>query len=254
MVIATSAPAPQGHCSQCGKIWTLNERQGVCQWCGKQSTCQSPTAKPRHMKSRSNGRKRQANGNGYDQLDCDWLYHYKVATAYENKIPLQDREDYRHDVMIELDRATKRDGKPLPELRAYRIASLTVALYYRKLNRFSTRVCVFNGYPTDPHCKGCQNMTKAKRRCAWLAVRPVASLDGEIIDHDGYKARLLDTVATDKALDLPDKWYEVNEVRQGLPLRLVEIGYKRLNKIPLTKYEQLYLCRLWKRQQKRLIG
>ena len=184
--------------------------------------------------------------------DGDWEAHYKVATVYENKVPLQDREDLRHDIMLELDRATKRDGKPLPILRAYRIASLTVALHYRSLNRFSTSVCVFNGYPTDLHCKGCQNMTKAKRRCAWLAVRPVASLDGEIIDHDGYRVRLLDTVATDKALDLPDRWYEVNEVRHGLPLRLVEIAEKMDKGKPLSHKDRIYLCKLRKRYQKTL--
>jgi len=247
--------AMTGHCSNCHKVWTLETAQGVCRWCGKLSTCQDQrTQALRSIKSSRKRRQRQAdgNGNGYDQLDGDWLYHYKVATAYENKIPLQDREDYRHDVMIELDRATKRDGKPLPVLRAYRIASLTVALYYRSLNRFSTRVCVFNGYPTDLHCKGCQNMTKAKRRCAWLAVRPVASLDGEVIDHDGYKARLLDTVATDKALDLPDRWYDLTQVRLALPLRLVEIAYRKLEGKPLSGKDRKYLCKMLKRYQKPL--
>ena len=47
----TSSPAPQGHCSRCGKVWTLKERQGVCQWCGKPASCQSSTSKPRHIKS-----------------------------------------------------------------------------------------------------------------------------------------------------------------------------------------------------------
>jgi len=244
-----------GHCSKCHKVWTLETRQGVCRWCGSLAHCLAQrTQALRSIKSRSNGRKRQApsNGNGYDQLQGDWEAYYKVAIAYENKIPLQDREDYRHDVMLELDRATKRDGKPLPVLRAYRIASLTVALYYRSLNRFSTRVCVFNGYPTDLHCKGCQNMTKAKRRCAWLAVRPVASLDGQIIDHDGYKVRLLDTVATDKALDLPDRWYDLTQVRLALPLRLVEIAYRKLEGKPLDEKDRKYLYRYRRQAQKSL--
>ena len=61
-----------GHCSNCGKVWTLETRQGVCHWCGKLATCQDQrTQALRSIKSRSNGRKRQAptNGNGYDQLE-----------------------------------------------------------------------------------------------------------------------------------------------------------------------------------------
>jgi len=232
----------------------LDTRQGLCRWCGKLATCQSTrTQALRSLKSRSNGRKRQAqaNGNGYDSLDGDWLTYYKVAKTYENRVLVQDREDIRHDIMIELDRATKRDGKPLPQLRAYRIASLCVALYYRELNRFSTRVCVYSGYPTVPKCKACSHKSEGKR-CIWLAVRPVESLDSEIIDGDGYRVRLLDTVASDKALDLPDKWCEINEVRQGLPLRLVEIAYQIREGKPLSGKDRFYLCKLRKRYQKTL--
>jgi hypothetical protein len=144
--------------------------------------------------------------------------------------------------MIELDRAEKRDGKPLPILRAYRIASLTVALYWRTFNRFSTRVCVFNGYPVEPLCRGCQRKSEGKG-CVWLAVRPVASLDSEIIDPDGYATKLLDTVASDSAIDMPDRWFDINELKNALPLRLVEIAYKRLDGKPLDHKDQMYLSR-----------
>jgi hypothetical protein len=40
----------------------------------------------------------------------------------------------------------------------------------------------------------------------------------------------------------------------GCPHRLVQIASKRVKSIPLTKYEQLYLCRFRKREQKRLAG
>jgi len=243
-----------GHCNRCHKIWTLEMEQGVCQWCGKHSNCQTTrTQALRSIKSRSNGRKRQAdgNGNGYDSLDGDWLTYYKVAKAYESKVPLPDREDIRHDIMIELDRATKRDGKLLPLLRAYRIASLTVALYYREQNRFNTRVCIYSGYPKVPQCKACSHKSDGKR-CVWLAVRPVESLDSEIIDGDGYRVRLLDTVASDRLEDMPDKWCELNEVMQGLPLRLVEIAYQIQEGKPLSGKDRFYLCKLRKRYQKTL--
>ncbi len=227
----------------------------MCRWCGKLSTCQTQrTQALRSFKSRSNGRKRQVdgNGNGYNQLDGEWLTYYKVAQAYESKIPAQDRDDVRHDIMIELDRATKRDGKPLPKLRAYRIASLTVALYRRTYYRFATRICVYNGYPTTPKCHDCSHFESNNKRCIWLAVRPVASLDEEVIDEEGYRVTLLDTVASDKVEDMPDRWIEVNELLQGLPVRLVEIAHKKLDGIPLEPKDKMYLQRYWKSHQKSL--
>jgi len=71
----------------------------------------------------------------YDQLDGEWLDWYRVAKRYEHKVPYQDRQDIRHDIILELHRARQRDGEPIPILRAYRIASLTVALYWRKAKR-----------------------------------------------------------------------------------------------------------------------
>lgn len=187
----------------------------------------------------------------YHGVEGRWASYLDIACRYESKIPSQDRNDWRHDCMIELDRAERRDGKPLPDLRAYRIASLMVALHYRKQNRFATRVCVFSGCPVEPHCRACQNKTNGSR-CAWLAVRPVASLDSEIVDPEGYRIRLLDTVATDKALDLPDKWYELNELTQGLPLRIVEIAYKLDKDKPLSNKDRLYLSR-WRRQAQKYL-
>lgn len=199
--------------------------------------------KPRSLKTRP---KRKADPTIAEyQLNGAWGRYYQVARTYETKIPHQDRQDYRHDCMLELERATRRDGKPLPELRAYRIASLMVALYYREKNRFSTKICVLNGYPTMPRCKACPNSTG--KPCAWRAVRPVASLDSQIIDPEGYRIRLLDTVATDKTLDLPDRWYEINQLLLGLPLRLVEIADKLDSNKPLCDKDRQYLSR-WRRQ------
>lgn len=209
--------------------------------------------KLRTIKTRSR-RKPSPTIPSYDGLTGEWASYYKVAQAYENKIPAQDRDDARHDIMIELDRATKRDGKPLPELRAYRIASLMVALYWRTYYRFATRICVYNGYPTTPKCKDCDHFESNNKRCIWLAVRPVASLDDEIVDEDGYRTRLLDTVASDKVEDMPDRWLEINELLQGLPTRLVEIAHKKLGEgIPLNNADKLYLGKWRKRLQKRLI-
>jgi len=205
----------------------------------------------RHSVKTRTRRKPEPTIPDYHGLDGEWAFYLQVAQAYERKVPTQDRDDIRHDIMIELDRAQKRDGKPLPLLRAYRIASLMVALFWRKLNRFSTRVCIFNGYPVEPLCRGCQRKSEGKG-CVWLAVRPVASLDSEIIDPDGYATKLLDTVASDSAIDMPERWFDINELKNALPLRLVEIAYKKLDGKPLTGAERKYLCKALKQAQKKL--
>ncbi|MBA7706713.1 hypothetical protein ES703_115570 [subsurface metagenome] len=74
----------------------------------------------------------------YDQLDGEWRDWLEVARKYERKVPYQDRGDMRHTIIVELHRARLRDGEPIPLLRAYRIASLMVALYWRKAKRIPT--------------------------------------------------------------------------------------------------------------------
>ena len=205
-----------------------------------------------HRSIKSRPRKRQeATPAEYHGLNGKWLSYYKVATKYESHIPDQDRDDWRHDTMLELERAESRDGKPLPELKAYRIASLMIALYYRERNRFSTRVCIFNGYPVALHCKDCPNGTG--KPCAWLAVRPVARLDNEIIDEEGYRTRLLDTVASDRIEDMPDQWYDVTKLVSSLPPRLAEIGCKKLERKALETKDRMYLLRYWKAHKKKLM-
>ena len=190
----------------------------------------------------------------YNQLDGEWLDWLEVARKYERKVPSQDRYDVRHDILIELARARHRDGEPIPILRAYRIASLMVALYWRERLKRELKVCVYNGVATQPKCANCKHKPKATR-CPYQAFRPVQSLDRLTTDSAGYECRLLDTIADDNAMEAIDidAKVDASRYRLGCPTRLVEIATKRVDGIPLTKYEQLYLCRFWKRQQKRLL-
>ncbi|MFH0768353.1 MAG: hypothetical protein V1932_02140 [Chloroflexota bacterium] len=53
-VMAPPAPdgdhrQPQGHCSKCGKVWTVETGQGVCQWCGQQASRQTQSTQPRQI-------------------------------------------------------------------------------------------------------------------------------------------------------------------------------------------------------------
>ena len=210
-----------GHCSHCHKIWTLETRQGVCQWCSQLAVCQSSTAKPRQIKSRSNGRKRQAqtHDNGYDQLQGEWLTYYRVASRFSHKAQAQDREDLLHDIMIALANVARNNGhKPLTDVAMLRVASYECHKYWRRVKRQLT----------------------------------ILSLNTEIDDGEGNATELIDTLASDKAIDL-DAWLDARTWLLGCPKRLVVIAGKRLKGIPLDGKDRKYLCKWLKRQQKALI-
>jgi len=154
----------------------------------------------------------------YEKLEGEWHDWLGVAQKYEHKVPSQDRYDMRHTILLELHRARQRDNKPLPLLRAYRIASLTVALYWRKEKRLPT----------------------------------ILSLDEPTTDYDGNECRLLDTVADDKAIDL-DAWLDAKTFRLGCPMRLIEIATKIKDGIPLATKDRMYLMRYRRQEQKRLL-
>ena len=188
----------------------------------------------------------------YNQLDGEWREWLEVAKLYEHKVPKQDRGDMRHTIILELHRARQRDNKPLPLLRAYRIASLTVALYWREQAKAQTRVCVYSGEAREPHCRSCVHKPNSGKGCAWLALRPIQSLDSEVTDSEGNRVRLIDTVATESPLDLPDKWYDLTSWLLGCPTRLIDIANKKLEGKPLSSKDRMYLSRYRHREQKRL--
>jgi len=252
----TSPPAPdgqnrpQGHCSHCGKIWTLNEGQGICRWCGKHAIAQNATSKPRHIKSSSRRKRKQANGigNGYDQLPEPHLTYYNVALPFAKGVPTQDGEDLLHTIISNLIDAGRSNGhKPDNPSWMYRIASFTKAQYWRDHYKHT------NGLT-------CGNCSKAQRRkckednlyskCPKLV--KIESLNKPIIDSEGNLTELGDLLADDKALDL-DAWLDNKTFLLTSPERLLLIGEKIRDGIALTKYERLYLYRFRKREQKKLI-
>ncbi len=251
-VVAPPAPngdygSPQGHCSRCHRVWTLNERQGVCQWCLKPASCQSSTSKPRQFKSRSNGHKRQAlvHSNGYDQLQGEWLAYYNVASRFTDRVKPQDKEDILHTIIATLADVERNNGhKPFTEAVMYRIASRTVADYWRTYYKAS------NGLD----CGSCSQ--KQRRQCREndlytecpKAIK-LESLNKPIIDSEGHTTELGELIADDKALDL-DAWVDARTFLLGFPQRLLEIAQKLENGEVLTPYERLYLCRFRKREQK----
>ena len=226
-----------GHCSKCGKIWTLEKRQGVCQWCGQLAICQSSTTQPRHINSRANGRKRQAdhNGNGYDQLQGDWLLYYKVASRFSHKARAQDREDLLQDIMITLaDVARNNAHEPLTEPAMYRVASVTVADYWRTQYKHTNGLdCGSCSKAQRKECKKHDLYSECPK-----AIK-LEYLSKPITDSEGNLTELGELIADDHAVDL-DAWLDAKAFELGCPQRLIGIAHKRVSGIPLTDKEKHY--------------
>jgi len=242
-----------GHCSQCHKIWMLETGQGVCRWCGRLATCQSQRATAlRTIKSRSNGRKRQApsNGNGYDQLTGDWALYYKVSSYFVRHIRYEDREDWLHDTILEMAKVKAKYepiGKPLTEAGLMRVASYQVSEYWERLRRLTTWL----------DCGNCSKEQRRKCREEDLysdcpKFHQLVSLNATIDNGDGEPSELIQFLADDKATDL-DAWLDARRILRGLPRRLVQIGYKRYAGIALDRKDQSYLRVYRKRHQQKTL-
>jgi len=240
---------PQGHCSQCHKVWILNKRQGVCPWCGNLAICQSSQTKPRRLNSRSNRSKRQAPviGNGYDQLQGEWLIYYKVALRFVNKVKPQDKEDILDTIITVLADVERNNGhKPYTEAVMYRIASRTVADYWRTYYKASNGLdCGSCSKIQRQQCKEDNLYSQCPR-----AIK-LEYLSKPILDNEGNLTELGNLIADDKALDL-DAWADARTFLLGFPQRLLAIAHKRLEGIPLDNADKLYLGKWRKREQKKL--
>jgi len=240
----------QGHCSRCGKVWTLKERQGVCQWCLKPASCITATSKPRHIKSSRRRKRRQAdgNGNGYDRLEGEWLTYYRIASRFAHKAKAEDKQDLLHDIILTLAVAERNNGhKPFTEATMYRIASRAVADYWRaqyKLN--SGLTCCQCSKAQRRKCKEDYLYTECPK-----AIK-LESLNKPVTDSEGNTTELGELIADDRAIDL-DAWVSSSTWEIGYPKRLVAIAYKLKAGIPLTKTDRQYLWRFRKAEQKTLL-
>ena len=253
-VIAPPAPngdhkRPQGHCSQCGKVWTLEKEQGVCQWCGKLATCQTNGAKPRSIKSSRKRKQRQAdhNGNGYDQLDGEWLLYYKVASRFNHKAKAEDTEDLLHTIILTLAVAERNNGhQPFTEATMCRIASRAVADYWRAYYKANNGLDCHSCSKAQRHkCKEGDLYTECPK-----AIK-LESLNKPILDSEGNLTELGELIADPKSLDL-DAWERDNLWQIGYKPRMVEIALKLHKGEALTNKDKQYLWYWRQNEQKGL--
>ena len=276
MTTVTTAPSPaparqpaQGHCSECGRIWTQTERRGDCPWCNKPARCQNTRTKPRRFQCSRRRRQTQAenHNNGYDQLPdqqgwiatadgfrwtaVPWATFYRVAVRFSVKAVSGEKDDLLHTVMEALAAVHRwkiARGQDFTEAMMYRVAEHTKDWYFYK------RYAYTNGLD----CQHCSKEQRAKCRYNWShsdwayvdchrAIQ-LESLNQPITDGEGNVTELGDLIGDDKALDLAE-WVDARTWLLGAPLRLKAIAVKRSNGDALTHAERQYLSKLRKRQQ-----
>jgi len=242
-----------GYCSNCHRVWTLEERQGICHWCSSNANCVTTGTKPRQLKSRRRrSRKQIDNGNnGYDQLPEPYLTFYKVAMRFAIKALTDDREDLLHDIIEGL--AGVAEHKTLSEAAMYRIAEHIKDHYWYK----------HYAYHNGLDCQHCSKAQRAKCRANWAysdwaycdchRAITLESINQPIIDSEGNITELAELIADDRALDLAE-WLDAKTFLIGAPIRLKQIARKLNKGDTLSHTERNYLYKLRKKEQKALVG
>jgi hypothetical protein len=242
-----------GHCSNCHKVWVLEERQGICQWCSSNANCVTTRTKPRQLKSSRTERRKQADdgNNGYDHLPEPYLTYYKIALRFTHKALIDDRQDLLHNIIEGLARVA--EHKTLSEPAMYRIAEHIKDHYWYK----------HYSYHNGLDCQHCSKAQRAKCRYNWghsdwaycdchRAIQ-LESINQPIIDSEGNITELAELIADDRALDL-EEWLDAKTFLIGAPIRLKQIAQKLSNKEQaLTVAERKYLCKLRRKTQKTLV-
>jgi len=178
-------------------------------------------------------------GNGYDQLEGDWALYYKVARYFIHKVKFDDRDDFLHDLMLEMAKVKAKyevAGKPLTEAGLMRVASYELTDYWVKQRRLTTWL----------DCGNCSKEQRRKCREELLyeqcpKYHQLVSLNTEIGgDGDGHKAELIEFIADDKAIDIVAR-LDARRFLLGCPRRLVRIAYKKYSGYRLDRKEKSYL-------------
>jgi len=152
--------------------------------------------------------------------------------------------------------------KPFTEALMYRIASRTVALYWRTYYKAN------NGLDCG-HCSKAQRQKCRENDLYTECPKAIKleSLNQPIIDSEGNTTELGELIADDKAIDLDawvdartaddkaidlDAWVDARTFLLGFPERLMAIADKLNNGGNLDTRDRMYLSRFRKREQKRL--
>jgi hypothetical protein len=179
-----------------------------------------------------------------------WEKYREVATRYEHKAKVEDKEDLNHTIILSLAQAQlsleRNGGHQLSDMTLLRIASHEVADYWRTQYKFT------NGLD----CGSCSQSQRRKCRSDWLypecpkAIK-LEYLEKPIIDTEGNLTELGQLIADDQAIDL-DAWLEAKTWLLGCPKRLLDIAHKRLAGLPLNATDDKYLDRFRQKERRQM--
>jgi hypothetical protein len=183
-------------------------------------------------------------GYAEGKLQGDWAVFAKIAGYFVYRVPPEDREDFLHDLLVEMDKVKAKYAareKPLTEASLMMVAKYELKDYWEK-RRY--RLFGLNCYRcTIEQRRECQ-ATKEPSECPKKRARRIVSLNKIMGDGDGL-TELGDLIADDKPIDLAAK-LDARYILQRLPKRVVQIGYKSSAGFTLETEEKEYL-KLWRR-------
>jgi len=184
-------------------------------------------------------------GYAEGKLEGDWAVFARIAGYFVNKVPPQDREDFRQNLLVEMAKVKAKyeaKGKPLTE------ASLMMVAEYERKDYYIKRRYRHFGFNctrcTIEQRRECQ-ATKLPSDCPKKKAHRIVSLNTILKDEDGNghkPTELIDLIADTKPIDL-DARLDARSILKSLPKRVVQIGYKIYAGIPLETGEKKYLKR-----------
>ena len=177
----------------------------------------------------------------------DWNKYTEIAECFQHKAKAEDKEDLRQEIILRLAEIGSNNGhKPDNPSWMYRIASFTVAQYWRNYYRLTNGIDC--GHCSNPQRKRCKEQD-LYRECP-KAMR-IERLNKPIVDEKGHTTELGELIADDKAIDL-DAWLDAKTWLLDCPKRLVEIAYKKVNGEALNDKDRQYLSWYHRQAQKTL--
>jgi len=186
------------------------------------------------------------------ELEGDWAVFAKIAGYFVHEVPPEDREDFLHDLLVEMVKVKEKydaKGKTLTEAGLMRVSRYEVLGYWEK-----RRYRLFK-----PNCRYCTSEQRQECRemrfpseCPKGKGRRLLSLDKPVKNNNGKLTKVNELIADNKSINPGPKLdakLDARRILQGLPKRLVKIAYKRYAGISLETKEAKYL-KLWQKEHR----
>jgi hypothetical protein len=172
------------------------------------------------------------------ELEGEWALFARIAGPFVNEVPPKDKEDFFHDLLVEMAKVKKKyevKGKPLTEASLMKVASYELKGYWdkRRFRLFGLN-CTHCTIEQRRECR----ITREPSQCPKRKAHQVLSLNEFIRGGDGDKpTELWELIPDDKKIDLDAKLDARREL-QSLPKQLVQLGFKRYSGYRLTRGEK----------------